>query len=150
MKKNIVIILISFCVILVALAGMIYFFTYLQKPQSTVPQNTSEASDSEIISLLNKNQDTEDYMQNYKDFKIDKKTVLTKESIIEGQNGQNFKEVYQNLELTDNRYMKVDLMNLAGDRGMITVIDLKEKQVLKAFGTVLFKTNADQNGKAGS
>jgi len=58
-----------------------------------------------------------DYIERYKNFKIEKKTLLTKESILAGQNGENFKEVYQSLDLEDNRYLRADLMNAAGELG---------------------------------
>ena len=80
-------------------------------------------------------------MQNNPDFKINNKEILTKESIIAGQNGPNFKEVYQGLELQNGRYMRIDLINQAGDRGLIAVIDFKKQTVLKAYGIILLKSN---------
>ena len=64
---------------------------------------------------------------------IGHKHKRNKEDIIKGQKGQNFKEVYQDLSLEDKRYMKADLINGQGDRGLIVVIDLKEQKVLKSF-----------------
>ncbi|MGA2417847.1 MAG: hypothetical protein ABSF55_01225, partial [Candidatus Staskawiczbacteria bacterium] len=84
---------------------------------------------------------SEEFDTIYVDKKIDKKEILTKESIVAGQNGPNFKEVYQGLELQDSRYMRVDLMNQAGDKGLITVIDFKNQTVPKAYGIVLLNIN---------
>ncbi len=96
-------------------------------------------SDEEIIQLLKKNKDSLEYMEKNKDFKIEKKIVLTGKSILEGREGENFKEVYQDLFLEDNRYLQVDLMNTTGDRGLITVLDLITKEVSKAYGLILIK-----------
>jgi hypothetical protein len=132
------VIFIFYAVIFFTAILFVLFFLVYSKDE---PLNISEVSDNEIVLLLEKNKDCSDYIKKYSDFKIQDKTILTKDSIIVGQNGQNFKEVYQGLELEDNRYMKVDLMNLNGDRGMITVIDFKTKQVPKAYGVMLFKLN---------
>jgi len=138
-KKSVI-----FCIIIFAVVILIacFYLKYLKNSQSL-----SKISDSGIISLLNKNQDAKEYMNSHSDFKIEKKIILTKEDIIGGQNGQNFKEVYQGLELQDNRYMKVDLMNLAGDNGMVTIIDFNNKEVLKAYGIVLLSATANSNGQ---
>jgi hypothetical protein len=108
MNKNILIIFVV-VIIFVALAGI---FLYNQKPL-----DLSKVSDSQIISLLDKNPDAKEYMQSHPDFRIENKTILTKESILAGRNGPNFREIYQILELQDNRYMRVDLINSAGDKG---------------------------------
>ena len=102
-----------------------------------------------IIAILEKNQGSKDYMQEHKDFKIQDKTVLTKESIVAGQNGQNFREVYQGLDLQDNRYLKVDLMNSTGDRGLIAVVDFQKRIALKAYELILLKAGSI-NGQTSS
>lgn len=103
------------------------------------PQDINNISDKEIISYLQKNADAKEYMDLYKDFRIDKKAVLDKDSIIKGQNAKSFKEVYQDLELENNRYVKIDLINPAGDRGMVCVLDFKEKKIINAFGLIMLK-----------
>jgi len=128
--------IIIFVIVILAVAA-VFLFAFYNKSGNDI----SKISDRDIIKFLQKNQDAKDYMQNYPDFKIDKKTILSKDDIIQGQNGQNFKEVYQELELEDNRYVKIDLMNLSSDRGLIAVIDFKTKAVLKAYGIMLFKAN---------
>lgn len=114
--------------------GFLFFF------KNQTPKDLSKISDREIIGLLEKNQDSKEYIEKNKDFKIEEKIVLTKDSILEGQNTQNFKEVYQGLKLEDNRYLKVNLINLAGDNGLVSVIDFKDKKVLKAYGLILLKS----------
>jgi hypothetical protein len=132
-KKNTLIFFFAVLIILFAVAGL---FLYNQKSQ-----DLSNVSDSQIISLLQKNSDAGDYIKNHPDFKIQDKIILTKESIAAGQNAQNFKEVYQGLELQNNRYMKVDLINSAGDNGLIAVIDFKTETTPKAYGLILLKAN---------
>ena len=132
MIKNKIIFIVVFISLLV-----IFLYVFLQNHEKDI----FKISDKDVIEILQKNQDAKDYMQNHSDFKIDKRGILSKDDIIQGQNGQNFKEVYQELDLEDNRYIKVDLINPAGDRGMITVIDFKNKSVLKAYGIMLFKAN---------
>jgi hypothetical protein len=131
-KKTIIFVIIIFAVVAV------FLFVFLYNLQNDI----SKISEKNIIKILQTNQDAKNYMQNYPDYKIDKKQILSKDDIIRGQNAQNFKEVYQSLELEDKRYIKVDLINSAGDRGMITVIDFKNKSVLKAYGIMLFKANS--------
>ena len=139
MPKNVLII---FIIILIVLVASAVFFMYNQKPK-----DLSKVSDSQIISFLNKNSDAKDYMQSHGDFKIESKEILTKESIVAGQNGQIFREVYQGLELQDNRYMKVNLMNPAGDSGLVAVLDFNKNIVLKAYGIMLLKVNQPENGQ---
>jgi hypothetical protein len=131
-------------IIVVLIVGVFFVF------QTQKPLDLSKVTDSQIISLLNKNSDAKDYIQSHPDFKIDKKEILTKESIVAGQNGANFREVYQGLELQDNRYMKVDLINIAGDRGLIALIDSNEKTTLRAYGLLLLKSSVNQNGQTTS
>ena len=92
---------------------------------------------------MEENQDSLDYMERCKNFKIEKKTSLTKESILEGQKGKRFKEVYQDLSLEDNRYLRVDLINMTEDRGLIAVLDLKAKKVSKVYGLILLKSGIE-------
>ena len=129
-QKHIIII-----VFVIAITAGIFF---LFKNQS--PKDISKITDKEIINLLEKNKDSLDYMERYKDFKIEKKISLTKESILEGQNAERFKEVYQDLSLEDNRYLRVDLINITGDKGLITVLDLKTREVPKVYGLILLKS----------
>lgn len=125
------IIIIFVIVLMLAIIVGIYFW------KNNQAGDIAKISDREIILLLRGNMDAGEYIKSYPDFKINKKEVLTKESILAGQNGQNFKEVYQGLELENSRYLKVDLINGAGDRGLISVIDFKEKKVLKSYGLIL-------------
>jgi len=134
-------IIIAFIVIVILIFGFLLLKN--QKPKNI--SDISDVSDGEIIELLKKNEDSNNYMQNFKDFTIKEKVVLTKESILEGQAGQDFKEVYQGLELENNRYLKVELTNAAGDRGMITVIDFENKEVAKAYGLVLLRSEVLPN-----
>ncbi len=141
MKKAIIL----FVIILIALVAFAGIFLYNQKSK-----DISKISDKEIILLLKNNIDAKEYLQSHPDYKIQDKIILTKDSIIAGQKGQNFKEVYQGLDLENNRYVKVNLMNLAGDRGLVAVIDFKTKQVPKAYGIMLFKAGMNQNGQTPS
>ena len=122
-------------IIFVVIIFLVFSFVFLLKDRK--PEDLSVASDSRIITLLKKNEDNNNYINNHADYIIKERSILTQQAIIDGQNGQNFKEVYQGLEMEDNRYLKVDLINPAGDRWMITVLDMKTGEVLKAYGTIL-------------
>lgn len=135
MKKVVIIILVTIVVLIVLVSGFFLFF------QNQTPEDLSKISDKKIIELLKKNSAALEYIERYKDFKIEKKTALTKDSILEGQNGENFKEVYQGLEMEDNRYLRVDLINSVGSQGLIAVLDFKNKEVPKAFGLILLKSS---------
>ena len=101
-------------------------------------QNISQDTPkSLILDILKTNPDSLEYINKYKDFEIVNKTVLTKESILEGQNATRFKEVYFDLSLENNRYLKVDLMNKQEDRGLIAVLDMETKTVAKAYWLIL-------------
>ena len=67
--KIINIILVAVIIAAALLAGFISFF------HNQPPKDLSKVSDSQIVSLLNKNPDAKDYMKNYADFKIDKKEI---------------------------------------------------------------------------
>ena len=105
------------------------------------PLDISKITEDQIIDLLGTNSDSKEYIEKYKGFKIEAKTPLTKESIVAGQNAGNFREVYQDLDLEDGRYLRADLMNAAGNWGLIAVLDLKTRSVLKAFGLMLVQAN---------
>ena len=97
-------------------------------------------TDEQIIRLLKENKDSLEYITKYPNFKIEAKTLLTKESILSGQEGPNFKEVYQGLSLQDNRYLRVDL---ADATGLITVIDTKTGTIPKVFGVILIRAGVN-------
>lgn len=122
-------------VLLICLAGVLLFF------YNQAPKDLSKITDIQIMLLLSKNSDAKEYMQNHPDFKIKDKAVLTKESILAGQNGQNFKEVYQGLGLENNRYLKVDLINGSGSNGLVAVLDFKTGQTLKAYGIIFLQAS---------
>ena len=144
MKKKNILIIFSVVSVFVVLATVVGLFLYNSESKNI---DILKVSDGQIVSLLNKNSDAKDYMQNHSDFKIDKKEILTKNSIMAGQNGPNFREVYQDLELKENRYMRVDLMNSTGDSGLVVVLDFKTKQAIKAYGIILLKATSGQNGQ---
>lgn len=138
---------IIFFVFFIVLVALIYYLSLDKQvgenssSNNTVlgPIDTSKITDEQIADLLKTNPDSLGYINRYKDFVIKDKTPLTKESISAGQQGENFKEVYQGLEMEDSRYLRVDLINKDGSYGMITVLDLKTASVLKAFGLLLMQ-----------
>ena len=140
MSKNTLIIIIVIAIVVIA--GIVLFS---QKKSEDLPEeialqeNISEITDEQIVELLKENKDSLSFVEKNKDFKIQFKAVLTKESILKGQEGSNFKEVYQDLSLEDNRYIRVDLINALANKGLIAVIDTKTKTVLKVFGKLLIK-----------
>jgi len=143
MKVSKIYIAVIFIVLLLT-AGYFFIYreTFLGNDSSTL-KDISQFSDEDIVALLKTNPDSSEYMGKYKDFKIGKRTVLTKESILEGQNGENFKEVYQGLDIENNRYLRADLMNSAGDWGLITILDFKKRTVAKVFGMLLISTGVE-------
>jgi|GEM_PF-5832137 len=146
-KKSIITILALFVVAIAAVAflvidgrsGKIVADKDSANPTAIGPIDISKITNEQIVSLLRTNPDSAGYINKYKDFKITSAVALTKDSIASGQAGQNFKEVYQDLELEDGRYMRVDLMNQEGNYGMITVLDLNTGSVLKAFAMLLMQ-----------
>jgi hypothetical protein len=142
MKKNSFIVFFAVLVIAV-LVAIIIFFIYNQ-PTSWQTENLSLISDSQIISILKTSSDVQEYIKSHPDFKIDKKEILTKEGIITGSNGVNFREAYSGLSPEDGRYMRVDLTNQAGDRGMIIMIDFKKNEVVFSALLLLFAQNEEQ------
>jgi len=136
MNKKVLIVCAVAAVALIAFAGL---FLYNQKSEKmlTSATNLANVSDSQIISLLQKNADAENFMQNNENFKVSKKEILTQESIAVGQKATSFATVYQGLAAESNRYMRIDLTNQTGDKGLITIVDFKNNTVPKAFG-ILF------------
>jgi len=147
-KKIILWIVVAVLLVVILIFGYLIFKNQSLKNQ---PINPFLAKDEEIISILKTNKDIEIYTEKYPDFKINNKVILTKDSILAGQNDQNFQPVYLGLDLEDNRYMKVDLMDQLGSNGFIGVIDFKNNSVTKAFGILLLQAQASvkdtQNGK---
>jgi len=141
-RKNTIILILSLVVLLVAVG---YFLIYSNQPteENNLPLDLSNVSDDQIISLLRTNEDALWYLDKYKDFRIEKKIILTPESIVAGQEGENFKEVYQDLDLEANRYLRADLMNAAGSWGLISVLDFKTNSVAKAFGLMMLSAGIE-------
>jgi hypothetical protein len=142
MKKNPFIVSVAVLVITV-LVAIVIFFIYNQ-PTSWQAEDLSLISDSQIISILKTSSDVQEYIKSHPDFKIDKKEILTKESIVAGSNGVNFREAYSGLSPEGSRYMRVDLTNQAGDRGMIIMIDFKKNKVVFSALLLLFAQNEEQ------
>ncbi len=133
LKQKVLVIIVV--IIIAAAIGFVFI-------KNRAMKDLSKITDEEIINLLEKNNDGLEYIEKNKDFKIEAKTLLTKENIIEGQEGENFKEVYQGLILENNRYLKVDLINGTGDRGLIAILDLKTQGVPRVFGLLLLEGDA--------
>ena len=132
MTKKVIILICIFLVLLISAIFLVNIFSL---------KNIYKIQDKEIISLLKTNIDGLNYINKYPDFKINKKEILTKESIKSGQDALDFKEVYQNLDLENNRYIKVDLINLNNINGLIAVLDFKENKVVKVFGILMLESN---------
>jgi len=101
-------------------------------------------TDQEVIEILKTNSDVSDYIKRNPDFAIQSKEILSKDAILKGQNQNTFQPVYIALELEDNRYLKVQLMNAAGSEGYITVIDANDSSVQKAFGMLLIQMSQQE------
>ena len=114
-KKNII----TFSIIFVAIATAAILLVFIDRDEKSIGQEVTEDSlisgpvdiatitNKQILSLLKTNSDSAGYVNKYKDFEITSEIPLTKEAIEVGRQGENFKEVYQGLELQDNRYMRV-------------------------------------------
>jgi hypothetical protein len=148
-----IIIIIAIVVLVLCLAGFLVYKMYIAKlvkpaENSVLNSNSladlSKVKDDDIKSLLSKNADSWEYIEKYKDFTIQEKEILTKESIVAGRSAENFKEIYQDLALENNRYVKVQLMDKSGGMGLIAVLDFKEKQVPKAYRLILFSGSVGQ------
>lgn len=99
--------------------------------------NSVQSDSPEIIDIIRQHKDAQSFINKYPDFKIQSKKLLTKEDITAGQNGKTFKELYNNLLMEDDRYVRVDLINGQGTRGLLSVIDVKEKVPVNVYGLVL-------------
>jgi len=139
MAKKIVVIGVFILIVIAGFCFAGYYFIFFEKSRVVENKDISELSDQDIVSFLETSQDAKEYMIKNPDFKIESKEILTQESILAGQNGLNFKEVYYGLEMENNRYIKINLMNGSGDNGLVAVIDYKEKTVPKAYGLLLIK-----------
>jgi hypothetical protein len=135
--------------VFIVLAVLLYFaFFFNFKGSSIVKKDINTVTDAEIIEILKTNKDAAEYIKKYPDFKIVSREILTKDSILAGQNGKNFQPVYIGLVLENSRYMKINLINQIGSEGFIAVIDFSDSTVQKAFGLLLFQASANslQNG----
>ncbi len=145
MNKNVKVILMIISIVFLTITFFYFFGILGSKGQQDQKTDLFSMTDQEIIETLKTNKDVAEYVQTYGDFTIESKEVLTKESILSGQNGQSFQEVYNGLELENNRYTKIKLINSDRSIGFIAVIDSKDNSVPKAFGIILFKASANQS-----
>lgn len=136
-------------VVLVMIVFISVYLVFQNKDLKKQQKDLSLISNEEIVEILKTDKDIEAYTQKYSDFKIISKEILTKDSILAGQNGQNLQPLYYGLELENDRYMKVQLMDRLGSNGFFGVIDSKDNSVTKAFGILLFQASAEaiQNGQ---
>jgi len=133
-----------------AVASLLYYLFFMSFSGSAGKRiDLNLITDQQIVEILKTNADVADYIRRNPDFTIQEKEILTKDSILKGQNQNTFQPVYMGLELEDNRYMKVQLMNLAGNEGYITVIDSADSSVQKAFGLLLFQASQEQIQQGG-
>jgi hypothetical protein len=131
--------------VFVAIACFLYVLLFM--PFSGLSGNKIDLNlikDQEIIEILKTNADVADYIARNPDFSIQSKEILTKDSILKGQNQNTFQPVYIALELENDRYLKVQLMNTAGSEGYITVIDANDSSVQKAFGMLLIQMSQQE------
>ncbi|MCD6558232.1 MAG: hypothetical protein J7K31_04380, partial [Candidatus Aenigmarchaeota archaeon] len=91
-----------------------------------------------IKQILKQNNEVLGYMEKNPDYQVLNTSILSADEIREKQNGTQFRELYENLTLEDNRYVKVDLMGESG-HGLMTIIDLNKGEVVKVFGIILIK-----------
>ena len=124
--KKIVLILIA---IIIILAAVVYFFPAGKK--------SNDLSRQEITDILSKEKQGLEYIGKYPDFTIRAQEILTKDKITIGKNGKSFKELYNNLEMEDNRYERIDLVNAGGDRGLLAVIDMENRTPVNVYGLIL-------------
>ena len=129
-------------IILCILIAIVIFFVLTQK---SVVQNKENdiVSDQEIKDILRKNKDASEYLDLYEKTNVKERVILSKEDILAGQQGETFKEIYEGLSLDDNKYMRVQLINEKGDRGIVSTIDLVKKEPVYVFGVILL--GVDQN-----
>ena len=106
---------------------------------TTLPAVTASVpSDIQVFDLLRSNSDSLEFLQKYPDSAVTNKTLLHGEDIINGLSGPRFKELYQNISVEDDRYVFVELSS-GSDRSLISILDLKEQKVTKAFWIILVK-----------
>jgi len=132
MKKTIISI-----VVLTIILGIAYFT--FKTDLEDVPEDVSELTNSQIISLLETSKGVSEYMEGNKDFRIKEKTLLTEEVREESR----FKSSYQNLDLEGERYLKIRLTSEGTEREMIAVLDLEGKTVMEFFSFFLMPVGVD-------
>jgi hypothetical protein len=125
-------------------AVLLYAFFFIDYLGAGKKADLNVLTDQQIVEILKTNADVADYISRNPDFGIQSKEILTKDSILTGQNQNTFQPVYIGLELEDNRYLKVELMNTAGREGYITVIDANDSSVQKAFGMLLLQMSQQE------
>lgn len=125
-------------------AGFCFLFILNNKENEAYVINDDPVTvtDERIKEILKTNLDVTDYIERNPDFYIQGREILTKDSILAGQNGNDFQPVYIGLDLEDSRYMKVWLINQFGNEGYIAVIDFKDSSVQKAYGLLLFQASS--------
>ncbi len=130
--------------IFAVVAVLLYAFFFIDFWGSGKEADLNTLTDQQIIEILKTNADVADYISRNPDFGIQSKEILTKDSILKGQNQNTFQPVYIGLELEDTRYLKVQLMNASGREGYITVIDGNDSSVQKAFGMLLLQMSQQE------
>ena len=93
--------------------------------------------ENKILNILKQNNEVLGYMKKNPNYEILNITYLSSDEIAEKQNGTYFRELYENLTLENNRYVKVDLIDKNTNRGLMTIIDLEKQKVIKIFGLLL-------------
>ena len=122
----------GFLIVFVVLVGLLVLIS--SSRQDANPRTSEE----KLLEILKQNDEVAGYMEKNPDYQILNISILSADEIREKQNGTQFRELYENLTLEDNRYVKVDLMDKSG-HGLMTIIDLNKGEVVKVFGIILIK-----------
>ena len=124
------------CFVLLLVLAIFVVANPSKKDNKQAVKDNNLASEKELINLLKKDDDVLAYINKYRSFRIENKNILSEEEIINKQNGQELKEVYQDINPENDRYVRVDLIDGSGSNGLIVVIDLKEQKVIKSFDII--------------
>lgn len=108
------------------------FFIFNEKP--FLEENNIEEqvviTDENLIEALKTSETGSAFLEDYKEFVIQKRDLLSKEEIEERKVKGNYIELFEPLLLEDNRYAEIRVVAKQGGRGIVGTIDLETNEAM--------------------
>ncbi len=96
----------------------------------------------EIVEMLKTDEVGLAFLENYDGFKIERRELLSKEEIERRAIEGDYKEIYEDLSLEDDRYVMIRIAEREKNRGLVGTLDMEASVAVSLYN--LFLINFSQ------